>query len=75
MTEDYTIKQLEKTFKENAESFHREEKHRKEICGDDYVTPNFNISAALHVICKEINQLKKEINYGKTYQRFKTGDA
>lgn len=58
MSEDYTIEQLEKTFKEHAELFEREENHRKEICDKDYITPNFNISEALHVICREINQLK-----------------
>lgn len=57
--EDYTIEQLEKTFKEHSESFTREEKLRKEKYGDDYITPTFDISAALHVICKEINQINR----------------
>ena len=61
MNEDYAIEQLEKTFKDHSEVFEREEKSRREKY-PVYITPNFNISEAFHVICREINQLKEIIN-------------
>ncbi len=73
MSKGYTIEQLEKTFKKHAEDYIEYEKKRCE--GTSVYIENFNISEALYVICKEINQLKREIKYGKTFQRFKSGDA
>jgi hypothetical protein len=83
MTEDYTIEQLEKTFKEHAEIYEQDCKENFERMLEQAITINgqipiekhFNISEALHVICREITLLKREINYGKTFQRFKSGDA
>ena len=63
MKEEYTIEQLEKTFREHSEKFEKEEKERFENLmkqGYPYsIDRPFNVSAALHVICKEINQLKE----------------
>ncbi len=54
--EDYTIEQLEKTFKKQAKEYVEYEKKRCE--GTSVYIKNFNMLEALHVICKEINQLK-----------------
>lgn len=70
MTEDYTIEQLEKTFKEHAEKNIRnhekdEESFKTKYPGEklpDHYVNYFNISEALHVICREINQLKYKIS-------------
>lgn len=63
-SENYTIEQLEKTFKEHSEKSLKDFeiqciKYFKEFQQphpnvDDF----FHISKALHVICREINQLK-----------------
>lgn len=58
MTEDYTIEQLEKTFKEHAEIYEKEWMTHSAIGGQNY----FNISEALHVICREINQINKVLD-------------
>ncbi len=63
MTEDYTIEQLEKTFKKKYER--NLEIH--EILQDKYFDefnkteeePFFDICAALHVMCREINQINR----------------
>lgn len=68
MAEDYTIENLEKTFKEHAEknikNYEKDIesfkiKYPSEKLPDHYID-YFNISEALHVICKEINQLKEK---------------
>ncbi len=59
MKNEYTIKQLEKTFKKNSEDYIEYEKKRCE--GTSVYIENFNISEALHVICMEINQLKSDL--------------
>lgn len=78
MTEEYSIKQLEKTFLEHAEKNIRNHekdvetfkiKYPDEKLPDNYVNM-FSISTALHVICKEINQLKNVIN-GRRYEILK----
>ncbi len=53
MPEDYTIEQLEKTFKKHAEKY---EQDWNQISSEKL---DFNISEALYVICREINQLKE----------------
>ncbi len=76
MPEDYTIEQLENTFKEHAEAFHQKEldkqNHLKEKYKEDYEKYYddkncFNISEALHVICREIRQLKS-LTAGRRYE-------
>ncbi len=63
MTEDYTIEQLENTFKEHAEQYEIDEKERfdKAVRNGDMIpiVRHFNLSKALHVICREINYLKR----------------
>lgn len=64
MTENYTIEQLEKTFKEHAERFNQDINHqikKFESQGEKYPFEEFNVSEALHVICREINQLKSDL--------------
>lgn len=71
MNEDYTIEQLEKTFREHSEKFDREEIERFNIAmkeGRGYpIERPFRLSEALHVICREINQLKSITN-GRRYE-------
>lgn len=78
MTEEYSIEQLEKTFLGHSEKHerHRQKdietfkiKYPDEKLPDNYVNM-FSISTALHVICKEINQLKNVIN-GRRYEILK----
>jgi len=68
MNEDYTIEQLEKTFKKHEEKYALENAERRANFKKNF--PNselpehlkedvFVITTALHVICREINQLKK----------------
>jgi len=68
MKEDYTIEQLEKTFNQHEEKYaldnaERRANYKKNFpdseLPDHMKEDAFNISAALHVICREINQLKK----------------
>ncbi len=56
MTEEYTIEKLEKTFKKHAEKY---ELDWNQISSEKL---DFNMSEALHVICREINQLKRCLN-------------
>ncbi len=58
MPEDYTIEQLEKTFKEHSKIYEKEWMTHSAVGGKNY----FNIYAALHVICREINQINRAIN-------------
>lgn len=58
MPEDYTIEQLEKTFKEHTEKF--EFQKSLNYGNPQKVLQDFNISEALHVICREINQIKRQ---------------
>ena len=70
--EDYTIEQLEKTFKEHAEKAIIQQKEQLEKFKKDYLGSeipchflnDFCISEALHVICREINHLKKFFQKG-----------
>ena len=65
----YTIEQLEKTFKEHAETYEQDCKERFDrmlaqaikINGQIPIEKYFSISEALHVICREINQLKSDL--------------
>lgn len=75
MKEDYTIEQLEKTFREHSEQYEIDEKERFDkmlaqaiqINGQIPIEQHFNISEALHVICREINQLKS-LTAGRRYE-------
>ncbi len=72
MIEEYTIEQLEKTFKEHSENLIRSESEAKECNPEDYKEyygekGYFNMSEALHVICREINQLKS-LTAGRRYE-------
>ncbi len=70
MSEDYTIEQLEKTFKEHAQRNIIQNQRALEnykINYPDSEVPShflneFCISEALHVICREINSIKRTIN-------------
>lgn len=57
---DYTIEQLEKTFKEHSEKF----EFQKTLTHGrpEHYPKDFNISEALHVICSEINQINRAID-------------
>jgi hypothetical protein len=69
MTEDYAIEQLENTFKDHAEKNEKNRIRDLEIFKNKYpkseipthMLNDFSISEALHVICREINQIKKAI--------------
>ncbi len=50
---DYTIEQLEKTFKDHSEAFENNIINEKNL--------GFSISKALHVICREINEIKSTL--------------
>lgn len=73
MSEDYTIEQLEKTFKEHSEEALKEQEFQIEkfkiMWPDDqlpsHMLNSFNISEALYVICKEINYIKNSIEHIK----------
>ena len=64
---EYTIEQLEKTFLEHYENSIQEnnkrlEKFKKEYPDSEipeHFLNDFHISKALHIICKEINLLKR----------------
>ncbi len=56
MKEDYTIEFLEKLFKQHSEEF--EDRYQSNPHKDENFE-SFNLSYALHLICKEINTLKK----------------
>lgn len=58
--EDYTIEQLEKTFKEHSERF--EFQKSLNYGNTKKVLEDLNISKALHVICREINQINRAID-------------
>lgn len=83
MTNDYTIDHLEKTFKQHAQKNVIQRQRDLESFKINYTDSeipsdmlnDFCISEALCVICREIIQLKREIKYGKTFQRFKSGDV
>ena len=70
MTEDYTIERLEKTFMEHHERCVKENKERLEKFKIDYPDSeipshflnDFSISEALHVICREINEINKSLD-------------
>jgi hypothetical protein len=55
---DYTTESLEKTFLRHHEEVEAAEKERCK--GSCVYIENFSVCKALHVICKEINQLKEE---------------
>jgi hypothetical protein len=71
MKEDYTIEQLEKTFKQHEEKYELENAERRANFNKNFPDSElpdhlkedaFNISEALHVICKEINILKYKMS-------------
>ena len=71
MPEDYTIEQLEKTFREHYEKDEIDDEERRVNFKKNFpyseLPPHlkknsFNLSKALHVICREINQLKNKIS-------------
>lgn len=63
---EYTIEELEKTFKEHSEKSFRDFEKQCVEYFKEFNTPHpqvdtwFDLSRSLHVICKEINQLKEE---------------
>lgn len=69
MTEEYSIDQLEKIFRCHAEDFEKNYNESitklKENGGIIPLEYPFNISHALHVICREINQIKNSIEHIK----------
>lgn len=61
---EYTVEDLEITFKEHSEKAqeqHLKQRQRHELeHNEPYPIEFFDISEALHVICKEINEMKKQ---------------
>ncbi len=61
---EHTIESLEKTFKEHskkAKETHLKQCQKHELeYNEPYPHEFFDLSAALHVICKEINELKNK---------------
>jgi hypothetical protein len=55
MKDDYTLEFLENKFKEHSEEF--EDRHHSNPYKDENAE-YFNLSNALHVICKRLNEIK-----------------
>lgn len=59
--EEYSIEELEKKFKEHSEIFGKDDKTKRETY-PEYNRESFNIAEALHVICREINEIKSTLD-------------
>jgi hypothetical protein len=78
MPEEYTIEQLEKTFKSHAQKNIIQRQRDLENFQKNYpdseipahMLNDFCISEALHVICREINELKKQNMYKRRKEMF-----
>lgn len=79
MSEDYSIEQLENTFRKHAQKNIIQQQRDVENFKKDYPDSelpehflnDFDISEALHVICREINQLKKDEGINGVVKRYK----
>ncbi len=71
MKNPYDIENLIETFKLHSEKTKVSRRITLEKNPDaEWAKEDFSISEALLAICEEIKQLKQDMNYGKTYQRF-----
>jgi hypothetical protein len=70
MKEDYKIEDLKEIFKKHSTEF--EEKYHDNPYKDENYE-YFNLSNALHVICKEINEIKRQISDDISCESLKNG--